>query len=135
TSPPTIGTSSPSTCAERVRSAAACVIAAAVTGCGGSGGSSPTTTSASSSTAATVLTAPTSTTTTAARQTPRPRPHRPFAVGVRILTFIDSSRTVQYPGQAPQPRRLVTIVRYPAPGRSGRSDVPNAAPERQGGPV
>ena len=53
---------------------------------------------------------------------------------MRILTFIDSSRTVQYPGQAPQPRRLVTIVRYPAPGRSGRSDVPNAAPERQGGP-
>jgi dienelactone hydrolase len=35
-----------------------------------------------------------------------------------VLTFVDRSRFVSYPGQAPQPRRLVAIVRYPrAPGR------------------
>lgn len=34
------------------------------------------------------------------------------------VTFVDHSRTVAYPGQAPAPRRLVTIVRYPlASGR------------------
>ena len=30
-----------------------------------------------------------------------------------MLTFVDHSRLVAYPGQAPQPRKLVTIVRYP----------------------
>jgi dienelactone hydrolase len=30
-----------------------------------------------------------------------------------VLTFVDHSREVTYPGQAPQPRKLVTIVRYP----------------------
>ena len=36
----------------------------------------------------------------------------------RTVTFVDHSRTVTYPGQAPQPRTLVTIVWYPrAPGR------------------
>jgi len=30
-----------------------------------------------------------------------------------VLTFIDRSRTLTYPGGVPQPRRLVTIVRYP----------------------
>jgi dienelactone hydrolase len=30
-----------------------------------------------------------------------------------VLTFVDHSRTVTYPGGAPQPRKLVTIVRYP----------------------
>jgi dienelactone hydrolase len=34
------------------------------------------------------------------------------------VTFVDRSRSVTYPGEAPQPRKLVTIVRYPArPGR------------------
>jgi fermentation-respiration switch protein FrsA (DUF1100 family) len=31
----------------------------------------------------------------------------------RVITLVDHTRTVTYPGQAPQPRRLVTIVRYP----------------------
>ena len=29
------------------------------------------------------------------------------------MTFVDHSRTVTYPGEPPQPRKLVTIVRYP----------------------
>jgi dienelactone hydrolase len=53
------------------------------------------------------------TTTPAVRRAPRP----PFAVGEEVLTFVDHSRTVTYPGEGPQPRKLVTIVRYPrAPG-------------------
>jgi dienelactone hydrolase len=50
------------------------------------------------------------------------------------VTLIDSSRSVTYPGQSPQPRRLVTIIRYPARGPSSRTDVTNAAPRRAGGP-
>jgi dienelactone hydrolase len=50
------------------------------------------------------------------------------------VTFTDSSRSVQYPGQAPQPRRLVTIIRYPARGPSSQSDLNNAPPRRAGGP-
>jgi dienelactone hydrolase len=50
------------------------------------------------------------------------------------VTFVDSSRLVSYPRQAPQPRRLVTIVRYPAQGAPSRTDATNAAPERAGGP-
>jgi fermentation-respiration switch protein FrsA (DUF1100 family) len=34
-------------------------------------------------------------------------------VGQQTLTFVDHSRTVQFPGMAPQPRTLVTIIRYP----------------------
>jgi dienelactone hydrolase len=30
-----------------------------------------------------------------------------------VLTLVDPSRTVTYPGRAPEPRKLVTIVRYP----------------------
>jgi predicted dienelactone hydrolase len=44
---------------------------------------------------------------------PKRKPHPPFAIGERVLTFIDHTRTVTFPGEAPQPRKLVTIVRYP----------------------
>lgn len=30
-----------------------------------------------------------------------------------MITLVDAGRTVTYPGQSPQPRRLVTFVRYP----------------------
>jgi predicted dienelactone hydrolase len=53
---------------------------------------------------------------------------------VRVLTFVDTSRSVRYPGEAPQPRRLVTIVRYPAVGSAARQDVGDAAPERRAAP-
>lgn len=71
----------------------------------------------------------------ASRPALRPRkPTPPFAVGVRVLTFVDRSRTVRYPGEAPAPRTLVTIVRYPAVGSSGGGDIDGARPLRAGGP-
>lgn len=65
------------------------------------------------------------------------RPHKPtppFAVGTRVLTFSDRTRTVQFPGEAPAPRTLVTIVRYPAIGPLGGGDLAGARPLRTGGP-
>jgi dienelactone hydrolase len=53
---------------------------------------------------------------------------------VRVITFVDSSRTVDIPGEGTVPRKLVTIVRYPAVGPPGDSDVGGAAPARAGGP-
>jgi len=57
----------------------------------------------------------------------------PFAVGIRTLRFVDRSRTVRFPGQAPSPRTLVTVIRYPAVGPSGAVDLPGAAPARAAG--
>lgn len=53
---------------------------------------------------------------------------------MRVLTFVDRTRTVQYPGEAPVPRTLVTIVRYPAIGPPGGGDLPGAQPFRSAGP-
>lgn len=50
------------------------------------------------------------------------------------MTLVDSSRLVRYPGQVPQPRRLVTIIRYPARGPASRGDVTGAVPQRAAGP-
>jgi dienelactone hydrolase len=58
----------------------------------------------------------------------------PYAVGERIITFVDRSRTVRYPGRPPEPRTLVTVVRYPTAGPPTRVDVRNAAPDRAEGP-
>ena len=82
------------------------------------------------------------TTTSQARATTRtfstatapPRPRAPFAVGMRTVTIVDPSRRVRIPGRPVGPRTLVTVVRYPALGRSGRTDVVDAAPARAGGP-
>jgi dienelactone hydrolase len=63
-----------------------------------------------------------------------PAAHAPFAVGERVVTITDPSRTVQFPGQPREPRRLVTVVRYPAVGPASRTDVPGAAPDRAAGP-
>jgi predicted dienelactone hydrolase len=72
---------------------------------------------------------------TAPVRAPRPRqPTPPFAVGTRVLTFVDRSRTVQYPGRAPVPRTLVTIVRYPAVGPPGGGEIAGARPLRTAGP-
>jgi dienelactone hydrolase len=51
-----------------------------------------------------------------------------------MVTFIDSSRTVQFPGQGPGPRTLVTLIRYPATGPKSRVDVANAPPARAAAP-
>ncbi|HZE04376.1 MAG TPA: hypothetical protein VE127_04070, partial [Solirubrobacteraceae bacterium] len=58
----------------------------------------------------------------------------PFAVGERVIRIVDDSRTVRYPGRPPEPRTLVTVVRYPAVGPPSRVDVRNAAPDRSAGP-
>jgi fermentation-respiration switch protein FrsA (DUF1100 family) len=58
----------------------------------------------------------------------------PFAVGIRTIKFIDSSRSVTFPGHKPEPRPLVTVIRYPAEGPSSGTDVPGAAPARVDGP-
>jgi dienelactone hydrolase len=59
--------------------------------------------------------------------------HGPFAVGIRTLTFVDSSRTVRFPGRKPSPRTLVTVIRYPAVGPAASVDLPGAAPARSAG--
>jgi predicted dienelactone hydrolase len=60
------------------------------------------------------------TSTTTATVTMRPRRRGPpFAVDVRTITFVDRSRTVRIPGRSSEPRKLVTIVRYPT-GVAGR---------------
>ncbi|MGI8800807.1 MAG: alpha/beta hydrolase family protein [Solirubrobacteraceae bacterium] len=60
---------------------------------------------------------------------PRPRPAAiPFAVGLRVVTFVDRTRSVRFPGGRPMPRRLVTLVRYPARGPASRTDASGATP-------
>jgi dienelactone hydrolase len=61
-------------------------------------------------------------------------PPAAFAVGIRTLTFVDTSRTVRIPGRGREPRTLVTVIRYPAAGPSADVDRPGAAPARGAGP-
>jgi dienelactone hydrolase len=56
------------------------------------------------------------------------------AVGLRVLRLIDRSRTIELKGGRSEPRTLVTLVRYPALGASGATDVPNAPPASADGP-
>lgn len=65
---------------------------------------------------------------------PTYRAHKPFAVGEIVVRFTDHSRRVRLPGQPPQPRSLVTVIRYPAVGDASHVDVPGAAPARSSGP-
>jgi dienelactone hydrolase len=48
-----------------------------------------------------------------ARPVRRVRRSPPYAVGQRVLTFVDHSRMIRLPGHRPSPRRLVTVIRYP----------------------
>ena len=57
-----------------------------------------------------------------------------FAVGLRVLRLIDTSRTIELPNGTSEPRTLLTYVRYPALGAPGRTDLPNAPPARADGP-
>ena len=58
----------------------------------------------------------------------------PFAVGLRVIRFVDLARRVQLPDGKIEPRILVTYVRYPALGRRNRSDVASAPAARAAGP-
>jgi dienelactone hydrolase len=57
----------------------------------------------------------------------------PFAVGLRVLTLLDSTRAI-HPNGISQPRRLVTYVRYPAIGAAGNTDLSDAPAARGAGP-
>ena len=66
---------------------------------------------------------------------PRTAPAQaPFATGIRTLTFVDASRTARFPGGKPEPRRLVTVIRYPAIGPASPVDLRGAPPVRSAGP-
>jgi hypothetical protein len=71
-----------------------------------------------------------------ARAAPQPQAsvHPPFAVGEVTMRFIDKTRRVRFPGRPPQPRPLVTVIRYPAIGSPSAKDVPGAPPARAFGP-
>ena len=57
-----------------------------------------------------------------------------YAVGERVITFVDHSRRVRFPRRRPGPRTLVTVIRYPASGSASSTDIRDAAPARSAGP-
>jgi fermentation-respiration switch protein FrsA (DUF1100 family) len=117
-----------------LKSACGAAVAVGLAGCGGANSTVSQSPVATGSTVA-AGSSTTAGSTTAPVRAPRPRrPIPPYAVGERVLTFVDGSRTVQYPGRAPALRTLVTIVRYPAVGSPGDGDMPGARPLRAGGP-
>jgi dienelactone hydrolase len=61
-------------------------------------------------------------------------PPSSFAVGLRMLRLVDSSRTIHLPNGTTEPRPLLTYVRYPALGAPGQTDLPNAPAARTDGP-
>jgi len=58
----------------------------------------------------------------------------PFAVGEIFIDFKDTSRSVSFPDQPPEPRSLMTMIRYPAIGDRPRVDIKDGAPARSAGP-
>lgn len=56
------------------------------------------------------------------------------AVGLRVLRFVDRTRSIHLPDGRTEPRALITYVRYPAVARSGGGDLVGAAPARADGP-
>lgn len=115
----------------------ASALALGIAGCG-AGGAKPSSVTADHSirqTATSQTAAPRrATTMSAPAGPPRRSPGPPFAVGLRVLTFTDPSRLVRLPGGGHAPRRLVTLVRYPATGSPTREDVAGARPQRAAGP-
>jgi predicted dienelactone hydrolase len=71
---------------------------------------------------------------TAQQHPPSGTPPGEFAVGVRVLSFTDPTRTIQLPNGTSAPRTLVTIVRYPALGAPGSGELRNAPPASGAGP-
>ncbi|HEY5343350.1 MAG TPA: hypothetical protein VIJ66_06790 [Solirubrobacteraceae bacterium] len=57
-----------------------------------------------------------------------------FAVGLRVLRLIDTSRTIELPNGTTEPRTLLTYVRYPALGSPAGTDLPDAPAARADGP-
>jgi dienelactone hydrolase len=71
--------------------------------------------------------------TTEAPPKPTPPPSA-FAVGLRVLTLTDTSRSVTMADGSSGPRTLVTYVRYPAQGAAGSNDLRNAPAASAYGP-
>jgi dienelactone hydrolase len=61
-------------------------------------------------------------------------PPSSFAVGLRVLQLVDTSRTIALPNGTSEPRTLLTYVRYPALGAPGQPDLPSAPAARANGP-
>jgi rhodanese-related sulfurtransferase/dienelactone hydrolase len=57
-----------------------------------------------------------------------------FGVGEIVVTYTDYSRRVKFPGRPLAPRRLVTVIRYPAAIDPSRVDVLGAPPAKSSGP-
>ncbi len=58
----------------------------------------------------------------------------PFAVGERVMAFVDRSRMIRLVSGAREPRRLVTVIRYPARGPTSGVDVRGAPAARAAKP-
>lgn len=65
---------------------------------------------------------------------PHARPPSTFAVGLRVLSLVDNSRTIELPNGTREPRTLTTYVRYPALGAAGGIDLADAPAARADGP-
>jgi dienelactone hydrolase len=63
-----------------------------------------------------------------------PQPPSSFAVGLRVMRLVDSSRTITLADGSTEPRSLLTYVRYPALGAPGTGDLPGAPAARASGP-
>jgi dienelactone hydrolase len=61
-------------------------------------------------------------------------PPSSFAVGLRVLHLVDTSRAITLPNGTSEPRTLLTYVRYPALGAPYRTDLLNAPAARADGP-
>jgi dienelactone hydrolase len=59
---------------------------------------------------------------------------RRYAVGDIVVAYTDHSRLIHVAGRPPQPRTLVTEIRYPAQGNPGHADVRGAPPAKRRGP-
>jgi dienelactone hydrolase len=57
-----------------------------------------------------------------------------YAVGLRVLRFVDHTRKIEPPSGKKEPRVLLTYVRYPAVGAATRVDLHNAPAARSDGP-
>jgi dienelactone hydrolase len=73
---------------------------------------------------------------TGSRAESPPSPSRPssYPVGLRVLRFVDTGRTIELPNGRSEPRTLYTEVRYPALGAPGRTDLSDAPAARADGP-
>ena len=63
-----------------------------------------------------------------------PEPPSSFAVGLRLLRLVDTSRTVELGNGGREPRTLIVYVRYPALGAPSGTDLTGAPPARAYGP-